>query len=133
VQQLLGGRPAPLPPHERPLAAARAQPAPAATPSVLVRSCSSPAAGGAWAAAQGRRPGTPPGAGSTALRAQYSMAEHYLGALTPVAERLLLGSAAALTTPARLREAGVTHVLLLFCGPEVRRAALSCMLIAGLR
>ena len=63
----------------------------------------------------------PSGLSSSALgiSALYSMAEHYLHALTPVAKRLLLGSTKGLEDPHLLANHRVSHAILLCCGPEV--------------
>ena len=53
------------------------------------------------------------------ISAQYSLAEHYLHAFTPVAKRLLLGSTKGLEDPHLLADHRVSHVILLCCGPEV--------------
>ncbi|KAK9811788.1 hypothetical protein WJX72_010021 [[Myrmecia] bisecta] len=52
--------------------------------------------------------------------APYCTAEYYLSVLTPVSDRLLLGSLAGLQPPAALAEAGVGHVLLLCARSELR-------------
>ena len=63
----------------------------------------------------------PSGLSNSALgiSAQYSLAEHYLHAFTPVAQRLLLGSTKGLEDPHLLADHRVSHAILLCCGPEV--------------
>ena len=58
-------------------------------------------------------------ASAVGISAQYSLAEHYLDALTPVAERLLLGSTRGLEQAQRLADHRVSHAIILCCGPEV--------------
>ena len=62
-----------------------------------------------------------PSNGSLGISAQYSLAEHYLGAFTPVAERLLLGSTQGLEQAHLLADHRVSHAIILCCGPEVSR------------
>ena len=50
---------------------------------------------------------------------QHSLVEQCLAMLTPVADGLLLGCAAALSSANCLCEQGISHVVLLCCGPEV--------------
>lgn len=58
--------------------------------------------------------------GGLGVSAQYSLVEHYLGAFTPVAERLLLGSTQGLQSARLLADHRVSHAIILCCGPEVR-------------
>ena len=50
---------------------------------------------------------------------QYSLAEHYLHTLTPVAERLLLGSTKGLENAQLLVDHRVSHAIIICCGSEV--------------
>lgn len=121
VDQLLSERRGPLPAHER-------APATSATPALPMAKKGS---GG------GNSPADAPGAcpeqraqqrllrqvselGSGEVGARYCLAEHYLRALTPVSGGVLLGGLGALADAACLRDARVTHAVLLCCGPEVR-------------
>ena len=65
----------------------------------------------------------PSGLSTSALgiSAQYSLAEHYLHAFTPVAKRLLLGSTKGLEDPHLLANHRVSHAILLCCGSEVTK------------
>ncbi len=73
-----------------------------------------------WLPVQKLQPSGPSN-GSLGISAQYSLAEHYLGAFTPVAERLLLGSTQGLEQAHLLADHRVSHAIILCCGPEVSR------------
>ncbi len=60
-----------------------------------------------------------PSNGALGIGEQYSLAEHYLHTLTPVAERLLLGSTKGLENAQLLLDHRVSHAIILCCGPEV--------------
>jgi len=73
-----------------------------------------------WLPVQKLQPSGPSN-GSLGISAQYSLAEHYLGAFTPVAERLLLGSTQGLEQAHLLADHRISHAIILCCGPEVSR------------
>lgn len=108
VDQLLHGKKWRLPAHQRPASPARAG-----------RQVPAGAGGGAEVTPKQPHLLQPAVSNASELSVRYVLAEHYLSVLTPLTDRLLIGSKEALSSPKALCDHGITHVLLLCCGPEV--------------
>jgi hypothetical protein len=107
VDQLLRGKKVKLPVHQRPAsAAAGGRPGPAG-------------AVGTDVTPKQQQLLQPAVSNASELSVRYSLAEHYLNVLTPLTDRLLIGSKEALSSQHALRQHSITHVLLLCCGPQV--------------
>ena len=115
VDHLLNGRKHRLPAHQRPTALAAAAgrqragaPCTDVTPQRLLQ---------------------PTMSNASDISVRYSLAEHYLSVLTPIADGLLIGAESALATPGLLSQHNITHVIILCRGPEVLHSSTRSMLL----
>ncbi len=108
VDQLLWGKKVKLPAHERPAGAGGGR---------QVRA----GAAGTDVTPKQQALLQPAVSNASELSVRYSLAEHYLSVLTPLTDRLLIGSKEAVSSQHALRQHGITHVLLLCCGPQVTK------------